>query len=324
MKAFVFSKYGMPDVLHLSEVDKPIPNEGEVLVKVHTSAINDYDWSAVRGKPIIYRLLFGFFKPKFPIPGMELSGVVEGLGPNANKFKIGEAVFGDTSESSFGTFAEFICLKEKALTLKPKSMTHTDAAAMSHAGMLAYQGLVEMGKLKEEMNILINGAGGGVGTLAFQIAKLYNAKVTAVDTGAKLETLKSLGFDEVLDYKKVDFTKNGEVYDLILDAKTTRWPWQHLKSLKPKGRYVSIGGFLDRILALVLASGIIRLFTKKSLLMVALKVNKDLEYTNKLYEKGKLKPLIDGPHPFEDFPNQLLRFGEGKHCGKIIVQVANN
>ena len=165
MKAIVFTKYGAPDVLQLKEMPKPSPGEEEVLVKIHATAVNDYDWSMVRGKPYLYRLMFGLWKPKKQIPGMELSGTVEAVGKNVRAFQVGDAVFGDISEYGFGSFAEYLCIHEKALVLKPAAMSFEEAAAIPHASLLAHQGLVEIGKIQKGQQILINGAGGGVGTL---------------------------------------------------------------------------------------------------------------------------------------------------------------
>jgi NADPH:quinone reductase-like Zn-dependent oxidoreductase len=322
MRAIVLSKYGSPDLLQLKEVEKPTPKENEVLVKIHASAINDYDWSMVRGKPFIYRLMFGLFKPKRNIPGMELSGTIEAVGAAAKTFKVGDEVYGDTSDFGFGTFAEYIAINEKALVLKPEKMSFEEAATISHAAMLAYQGLIDSGKLKEQQKILINGAGGGVGTFGLQIAKLHHAEVTGVDTGAKLEMMKSLGFDHVIDYKKVDFTKTGEQYDLILDAKTNRSPFAYARSLNQGGTYATVGGTLSRLFQILCWKAWISKFKKKNLRIVALKTNKDLDIINKLYEEGKIKCVIDGPHELENVPKALQYFGEGKHTGKVVVKVA--
>lgn len=181
MKAIVLTKYGSPSMLQLQELPKPVPQENEVLVKIHATAINDYDWSMVRGKPHLYRLMFGLLKPKIKIPGMELSGTIEALGKNVQSFKLGDVVYGDISDYGFGSFAEYICIHEKALALKPPKMTFEEAAAIPHASLLAYQGLIDLGKIQNGQQILINGAGGGVGTFGLQLAKLYDAEVTGVE-----------------------------------------------------------------------------------------------------------------------------------------------
>lgn len=252
---------------------------------------------------------------------MELAGTIEALGANATSFKLGDKVFGDTSEYGFGTFAEYICINEKALTNKPEKMSFEEAASIPHASMLALQGLHDVGKIKEGEKILINGAGGGVGTFGLQIAKLHDAEVTGVDTGDKLKMMESIGFDHIIDYKEEDFTKNGKQYDLILDAKTTRSPFSYLGSLKPDGRYVTVGGRPYRLLQLALFKFFISISSKKSVDLVMLKSNKDLNYINKLFEKDKIKCVIDGPYTMDEIPEAVQLFGEGKHRGKVVISV---
>jgi len=321
MKAIVQSSYGGPEVYSLMDVPKPEPKANEVRIKVIATAINDYDWSLMRGKPFIYRLMFGFLKPKSKIPGMELSGTVDALGENVVHYKIGDAVYGDTSDFGFGTFAEYFCIHEKAITLKPSAMSFEEATTVPHASMLAYQGLVEMGKIKEGQKVLINGAGGGVGTFALAISKLYNVHITGVDTGAKLFKMKEIGFNEVIDYKKVDFTQNGIFYDLILDAKTTRGPKSYLRSLSKNGCYVTVGGHLNKLMYILLLKPFLSIFSKKSLKILPLKPNKDLAYINKLYEDDKLIFNIDGPYPLSQTPEMISYFGEGKHIGKVVIRI---
>ena len=320
MRALVFTKYGSPEVLQLKEIAKPTPKENEVLVKIHATAVNDYDWSMIRGKPYLYRLLYGILKPKHQIAGMELAGTIEALGPNANSFKIGDAVYGDISQYGFGSFAEYVCINEKALTLKPVKMSFEEAAAIPHAAMLAVQGLLDIGQLQKGQKILINGAGGGMGTFGLQIAKLYDAEVTGVDTGGKLKMMKELGFDYIIDYKKEDFTKNKQCYDLILDAKTTRSTFRYLRALNPNGKYVTVGGYLNRLIPIIILKPFISIISKKRVHMVALKPNKDLEYINELFSVGKIKPVIDGPYKLSEVPGLIQYFGEGRHKGKIIIK----
>lgn len=322
MKAIILTKYGSPPaVLQLQELPRPVPKENEVLVKVHATAVNDYDWSMVRGKPYIYRLMFGLRKPKIRIPGMELSGTVEALGSKATSFKLGDAVYGDISDYGFGSFAEYICIHEKALALKPVNMAFGEAAAIPHASMLAYQGLVEVGKIEKGQQILINGAGGGVGTFGLQLGKLYEAEVTGVDTGKKLEMMKSIGFDHIIDYKKEDFTINGKHYDLILDAKTNRPAYAYARSLKPGGKYVTVGGTPASLLQLLALKPWIAAFRKKHFYIVALKPNKGLAYINELFAEGKIKAVVDGPYPLSRAPEAVQYFGEGKHQGKVVISV---
>lgn len=321
MKAIICSQYGSPQNLEVCEVPTPVPVKNEVLVKIHAAAINDYDWSLVRGKPYLYRLLFGLRKPKRAIPGMELSGVVEAVGDEVTFLKNGDAIYGDISEFGFGSFAEYICIHEKAFVKKPASMSFEEATAIPHAAMLALQGLVDKGEIKKGQQILINGAGGGVGTFALQLAKLYDAEVTGVDTGEKLEKMAELGFDHIIDYKQTDFTQQDKQYDLILDPKTMKAPWAYLKALKPKGKYVTVGGHIERLIQLGLMKSIISLFTSKKLQILALQPNKDLSYINQLYEEGKVKPVLDGPYTLEEIPRLIQYFGEGKHTGKVVIKM---
>ncbi len=324
MKAYNIKNYGEPDkVLRLIETEQPEPKNTEVQVKVCATTINDYDWCITTGKPFAYRLFFGIFSPrkKLMIPGMEVAGIVEQVGNNATKFKAGDAVYGDISEFGFGSFAEFLCIDEKALARKPDSMSFEEATSIPHAAMLALQGLRDVGQIKDGQKILINGGGGGVGSFGLQLAKLYNADVTGVDTGEKLKAMETQGFDNVIDYKKEDFTKSDQQYDLILDCKTNRSLWKFLKVLEPEGKYVSIGGRSGNLLQMLYMSPILKLFSKKRMHMVTLKANKDLEYINQLYEDNKINCVIDGPYTFDKIPWAIQRFGDGLHNGKIVISV---
>jgi len=286
MKAIFCSHYTSPEKLEIKEVPNPIPAKHEVLVKIHATAINDYDWGMVRGKPYLYRLLYGLTKPKHPIAGMELSGVIEDLGEGVTQFKKGDAVYGDISEYGFGSFAEYITINEKALVSKPEEMCFEEATAIPHAALLAYQGLVEKGKIQKGQKILVNGAGGGVGTFALQLAKMYDAEVTGVDTGEKLQNMKAIGYDHIIDYKKENFTKRGNRYDLILDAKTSQPTWAYLKALKPKGKYITVGGTAGKLILFGLTGGLISLLTQKKFQLLALKPNQGLDIINQLYAEG--------------------------------------
>ncbi|MBX2838543.1 MAG: NAD(P)-dependent alcohol dehydrogenase [Gammaproteobacteria bacterium] len=324
MKALESTKYGWPDGLSITAREKPAPSEDEVLIKVYTAAVNDYDWSMVIGRPFIYRLMFGLRKPRHPVAGMEVAGIIESVGSNVEEFKTGDAVYGDTSDHGFGSFAEYFCVHKNAVQLKPELMSFEHAAALPHASALAMQGLFGHGKLKQNENILINGAGGGVGTLALQLAKLNNATVTGVDTGDKLKSMSDLGFDHVIDYKTTDFTRQKKHYDLILDAKTSRSIFDYQRALTKDGRYVTVGGHLPRLLQILLLKPLLHFLVRKRFSIVALKPNKDMDYLSDLHKQGKLIPLIDGPHPFEKLPELLDYFGRGKHTGKVIISVYPN
>ena len=319
MKAIVYTKYGTPDVLELKEIDKPIPKDNEVLMKVHAVSLNDWDLGLLEGD-FVNRMLNGLRKPKIQILGSDVAGQVETVGKNVKKFQPGDHVYGDLS-GRWGGFAEYVCAGENALAIKPAGMTFEQAAAIPQAAMLAVQGLLDKGKLQSGQKLLINGAGGGVGTFAVQIAKLYGAEVTGVDSSGKLEMLRSLGFDHVIDYKIEDFTKNGQQYDLILDAKTNRSMFDYTRALRPKGRYVTVGGSMSRLLQALVFGPWISMISKKKIAIVALKPNKALAYMNELFEAGKIKPVIDGPYNLGEVPKVFRLFAEGLHKGKVVITV---
>lgn len=324
MKAIILTKYGSPDLLQVKEVETPLPKENEVLIKIHSASINDWDWGLVRGKPFYIRLLCGMTRPKINIPGADISGRIESVGKAVKKLQVGDDVYGDISECGFGGFAEYVCVPENELALKPAKMSHEEAAAIPHAAMLAVQGLHDRGELREGQKLLINGAGGGVGTMGVQIAKSVGAEVTGVDSAEKAEMMRSLGFDHTIDYKSEDFTKNGQQYDLILDTKTNRSVFDYARALKPGGIYATVGGTTPRLIEALLLAPIIRRLRKKFIRIVALKPNKDLEYINELFEAGKIKPVIDGPYKLRDVPEAIQYFGEGKHKGKVIITIGRN
>ncbi|KAA3636760.1 MAG: NAD(P)-dependent alcohol dehydrogenase [Bacteroidetes bacterium] len=322
MKALVLSKFGSTKHLSIKDVPKPTPRENEVLIKIHATAVNDYDWTMVSGKPYAFRLLHGIFKPRNPIPGMELSGIVEAIGEKVTTHKPGDAVYGDISNFGFGSFAEYISIDEKAVVPLPEGINFEIATTIPHASLLAVQGLIDYGKIKKGEKILINGAGGGVGCFGLQIAKTYDAEVTGVDTGDKLETMKNIGFDHIIDYKKTDFTQSGEQYDLIIDAKTTRRPSAYLQALFPGGRYISVGGTVRGLFQMLIAQKRLSRKSGKSLQILALKSNEGLEYIHDLFEAGKIDPVIDGPYPLEQAPMAIQRFGDAVHHGKVVVKIS--
>jgi len=242
MKAIVYSRYGPPDVLELKEIARPTPKENEVLVKVLAASVNSWDWDLLRGTPFANRLMFGIVKPKIGILGCDIAGQVEAVGRNVKQFQPGDEVFGDISGCGWGGFAEYVCARENVLALKLASMTFEEAAAVPQAAVLALQGLRDKGKIQPGQKVLINGAGGGAGTFGVQIAKSFGAEVTGVDSASKLDMLRSIGADHVIDYTQEDFTKNGQVYDLILDVVTHRSIFDYKRALSPMGIYVMLGG----------------------------------------------------------------------------------
>ncbi|WP_462252957.1 NAD(P)-dependent alcohol dehydrogenase [Ferruginibacter sp.] len=317
MKAIVYTKYGGPEVLQIKEIEKPFPKDDEVLIKVQAVSINDWDFGLLEGD-FINRLLNGLLKPKRKILGSDISGRIEAVGKNVTRFKTGDEVYGDLS-SYWGGFAEYTCAREKSLALKPVAMSFEEAAAIPQAAMLAVQGLIDKGKIHPGQKVLINGAGGGVGTFAVQIAKLYGVEITGVDSTGKLDKLCSMGFDHVIDYTKQDFTKNGKFYDLILDVKTNRSMFDYARALCPNGIYVTVGGSMGRLLQALIMGPWISMISKKHIRIVALKTNRDLLYMNELFEAGKVKPLIDGPYKLNDFAEAFRLFDKAGHKGKVVI-----
>lgn len=315
MKAAYYSEYGGPEKIHIKDVEKPAPKENEVLIKVRACSINDWDWGLLSGTP-----WKNGKKPKYSILGSDVAGTIEATGPGVSKFKVGDSVFGDLS-GRWGGFAEYVCAPEKMLAIKPASMSFEEASAIPQAGMLMVQGLNNIGKMKPGQKVLINGAGGGVGTFGIQLAKMVGVETTGVDAASKLEMLRGLGYDHVIDYKTEDFTKTGRRYDLILDAKTTRSPFDYIRALNPGGTYATIGGSIPKVLVVFLLGGLIRLFTGKRMRVVVLKPNKDLEYMKSLFEAGKMKAIIDGPYKLEDIRTAFEVFAAGEHKGKMIITI---
>lgn len=319
MKAIVYTKYGTPDMLMLKEIDKPVLRDDDVLVKVHAVSLNDWDLALLQGD-VVNRLINGLRVPRIKVLGSDISGTVSAVGKNVRTFRPGDEVFGDLS-GQWGGFAEYVCAKENALALKPTCMTFEQAAAIPQAGMLAVQGLIDEGKIKAGQKILINGAGGGVGTFAVQIATLYGAELTGVDSAGKLDMLRSLGFHHVIDYAKVDFTKSGERYDVILDTKTNRSVFDYVRALRAGGTYVTVGGSLACLLTIAIMARIVSAISKKKITIVGLKPNKDLRYMSELFEARKIKPVIDGPYRFDMIPDLFRVFANGEHKGKVVFTV---
>ena len=321
MKAAIYTKYGGPEVLQIKEIEKPAPKDDEVLIKIYAVSINDWDWGLLHGD-FINRLLNGFTKPKRKILGSDIAGQIETVGKNVTKFKTGDNVYGDLS-GQWGGFAEYTCAGEKKLALKPSGMSFQEAAAIPQAAMLAVQGLIDKGNIHPGQRLLINGAGGGVGTFAVQIAKLYGIEVTGVDCTSKLDMLRSMGFDHVIDYTQEDFTKNLQCYDLILDVKTNRSMFDYIRVLSRNGVYITVGGSLPRLLQALFLGPLISLISKKHIRIVALKTNKDLLYMSDLFEAGKINPVIDGSYQLHEVSDAFRLFGKGEHKGKIVITVTN-
>jgi NADPH:quinone reductase-like Zn-dependent oxidoreductase len=317
MRALVYRTERAPDDLQVEEVEIPAPKDGEVLVRVQAASINDWDWQILRPPSSLSRLLNRL--TKLHILGCDIAGRVEALGAGVTELQLGDEVFGDLCQSGFGALAEYVCAPATSLARKPASMSFEQAAAIPQAGMLAVQALIDIGNVQSRQKILLNGAGGGVGTFALQMAKLHGVEVTVVDSAGKLEMLRALGADHVIDYRAEDFTKGAQRYDLIVDTKTDRSPWAYARVLNPGGVYVTVGGDLLRLLQTFLLRPLVSLVSRRRLEIVALKPNKDLRFMSELFEAGKLRPIIDGPYELDDIAAAFRRFGAGEHRGKIIV-----
>jgi NADPH:quinone reductase-like Zn-dependent oxidoreductase len=272
------------------------------------------------GNSLFNRLTSGMKKPRHQVLGSDIAGRIEAVGKNIKDFIPGDKVYGDLS-GRWGGFAEYCCAPGKSLALIPEGMSFAEAAAIPQAAMLAVQGLIDKGKIREGEKILINGAGGGVGSFGVQIARLYKAETTGVDHTDKLESMRRMGFDHVIDYTKEDFTKNGKKYDLILDAKTTRPVYHYLRALSANGIYVTVGGSMGRLLQALLLLPFIALFSKKKVGIVVLKPNKDLAYINELYKAGKIRPLMDGYYSLSDIKEAFRLFERAGHKGKIVITI---
>lgn len=320
MKVIQYDEYGSPDVLRLKQIDKPLPKENEVLIRIHAVSVNSWDWDLLTGRPYIYRLFFGLFKPRYPVIGSDIAGIVEATGTKVTKFKPGDAVFGDVSAAGWGGFAEYATAPENTLIHKPANMTFEQAAALPQAGTLALQGVKDYGKVQSGQHVLINGAGGGMGTFAIQLAKFYGAIVTAVDSVEKFEIMRSVGADYVIDYKETDFTREDKKYDLILDASAWHSIFDYRRVLKKDGRYVIVGGSVLVILQILFLGLPLSLFSSKKMQILAHKPNQDMHVLTELFESGQLTPIIDKCYHLEDTAKALAHIGAGKAKGKIVVK----
>ncbi len=322
MKAIVYEKYGPPDVLQLGEVEKPTPKDNEVLVKVHAVSINHADWTFVRGASFIARLFWaGLFKPKNTILGGDIAGRVEAVGVNAKKFRPGDEVFGDLALSGFGGFAEYVSVPENTLTEKPASITFEETAAVPQSAIVSLQGLRDKGQIEPGQKVLINGASGGIGTLAVQVAKSFGAEVTGVCSTRSLDLVRSIGADQVIDYTQEDFTKGEQTYDLILDIVANRSIFDYKRVLSPKGNYVAVA-FSPA--ALFLGPLISKTGSKKMGSLMAKSNDKDLVFMKALLEAGKVVPVIDRVYPLSEVAEAVRYYGEGHPQGKVVITVEHN
>ncbi len=324
MKAIVCTRYGPPDALRLEEVEKPAPKEHDVLIKVHAASINSWDWELLQGTPFVNRIMAGLRKPKrIKIFGCDIAGRVEAVGRNVTQFQPGDEVFGDLSGCGFGGFAEYVCAHESALALKPAGMAFEQAAAVPQAGLLALQGLrkgqIQPGETNRAQKVLINGASGGTGTFAVQLAKLFGAVVTGVCSTPKMDLVRTLGADHVIDYTREDFTKNGQRYDLILDVKGYHSIFDYKQALSPKGIYVMVGGSMALASQTILLGPFISLIGGKKLGLLLHKPNQGLDAMIELMAAGKVVPVIDKRYPLSEVAEAMRNFGAGRARGKVVI-----
>lgn len=324
MKAIVCTKYGSPGVLQLREVAKPSPMEDEVLIKIHAASINARDWRMMRANPFFIRLMpGGFLQPQNKVLGGDVAGRVEAVGRYVKQFKPGDEVFGYLpSATGRGTFAEYVCANENAITLKPANLTFEQAAAVPVAALTALQGLRDKGNIQPGQKVLINGASGGVGTFAVQIAKAFGAEVTAVCSTRNLEMAHSIGADHVIDYTKEDFTRTGERYDLILAVNGYHPLPNYLRALNPEGIYVVAGGSMIQLVqAALLGRPNSKTGNQKTCVVSLVQNQRDLFLMKELLESGKVVPVIDGCYPLEKTAEALWYFEQERPRGKVVITV---
>ena len=318
MKAMVFTEYGPPDVLQLQEVEKPIPTDGQVLVKVHAASVVWADLAFVKGQPFVSRLSSGLLKPKHKVPGMDVAGRVEAVGGNVKQFQPGDEVFGDLSRCGFGAFAEYVAVPESELAPKPANLTFEEAATVPQAALVALQGLRDKGGIQPGQKVLINGASGGNGTFAVQIAKAFGAEVTGVCSTRNLDLVRSLGADHVIDYTQEDFTSRQQV-DLIFDIAGNRSLSEYLRALRPKGTYVACA---ISPAALLLGPLISMLGSKKVVQLSHSPNVKDLVFMKELIEAGKVVPVIARRYSLSEAAKALRSYEDGHARGKVVIAVA--
>jgi NADPH:quinone reductase-like Zn-dependent oxidoreductase len=320
MKAIVYTEYGPPEILQLKEVAKPIPKDDEVLVKVQAVSVNRSDWEGLRGNPL-YARIGGLLRPRHHILGSDIAGRVEMAGRNVSRFRPGDEVFGDIL-GRLGGFAEYVCAPENRLALKPAGMTFEEAAAIPQSAVIALQGIRDKGQLQPGQKVLINGAGGGAGAIAVQLAKLYGAEVTGVDNTGKLDFMRSVGADHVIDYTQEDFTKNGEQYDLILDIVAHRSVFAYKRTLKPNGRYFLAGGSVATMLQILLLGPWFSMIESKKILILAVKPSlEDMVHVTELCEAGKITSVIDKTYSLSEVPEAISYVGDGYAKGKVVITV---
>lgn len=323
MKAMVYTRYGAPDVLQLKEVQKPAPKDDEVLVKVLAASAAAGDWHLLRADPFMIRFMYGLLTPKYPVLGSDVAGRVEAVGKNVKQFQPGDEVFGDLSRSGFGAFAEYVTAPEAALAPKPSRLTFEQAATVPVSAVTALQALRDQGQIRAGQKVLINGASGGVGTFAVQIAKSFGAEVTAVCSTGNIELVRSIGADHAIDYTREDFTQSGLRYDLILAANGYHPLSAYRRALSPQGRYVMTGGSSAQMFEAMLLGPWLSRSGGQSMANVLAKPNqKDLLFMKDLIDAGKVTPVIDRRFPLSQVADAIRYLEAGHARGKVVVALS--
>lgn len=321
MKAIVCDRYGRPDTLRIEDVERPVPRDDQVLVEVHASSLNAADVELLGGA--LWARASGPLRPRHRIPGSDVAGRVVEVGKKVRHLRIGDAVFGDLFTCGFGAFAEHVAVPENVLMQKPDSISYEDAATLPQAARIALQGLRGRRPLKKGQKVLINGAGGGMGTFAVQIAKYCGAEVTGVDSARKLDMLRAIGADHVIDYAREDCTKGGERYDLILDTVSRRSIFDYRRVMAPDGLFVLVGGSRYAIFQAMFLGPLVSMASRKKMGINPVSADNegDLKFLLELIEKGELKPIIDRRVSLDEVPEALTNLSEGHVNGKVVVDV---
>jgi NADPH:quinone reductase-like Zn-dependent oxidoreductase len=322
MKAAVYRRYGPPNVIQINEVEKPVPNDNQVLIEVRAASVNPYDWHFMRGTPYLVRIIAGLRKPKDTRLGVDVAGQVEAVGMNVTQFKPGDKVFG----SCRGAFAEYACASESAVVLKPDNVTFEQAASVPIAAFTALQGLRDKGQVQPGQKVLVNGAGGGVGTFAVQIARSFGADVTGVCSTGKADMVRSIGANRVIDYTQEDFTKSGQRYDVFFDAVGNHSLSACRRVLNLKGIYVGAGGTSDPwmigpLTHMIAAFGLSRFGSQKFVGLLARNRQDDLKTMRELVESGKVIPVIDRRYRLSEVPEAIGYLEEGHARGKVVISL---
>ncbi len=322
MKAIVYREYGSAHVLKCEEIEKPVPKDNEVLIKVRVASVNPLDWRLMKPDPAALRLFLGWRKPRSGRPGVDVAGEVEAVGTKVTQFKSGDAVFGSCN----GAFAEYACTGESKVVMKPDNVTFEQAASVNVAGLTALQGLRDKGKIRAGGKVLINGAAGGVGTFGVQLAKSFGAHVTGVCSTRNIDLVRSIGADEVVDYTQNDFTKGSQRYDLILDCVGNHSFSEYRRVLNPDGRFIGVGAphglSMIEVLVPVIRDLLFSLFSsQKAVMFIAKASQADLKLIGELIATGKIKPVLDKSYPLSEAADAVGHVEGGHARGKVLISV---